>query len=64
MCCPRCPLRFPFTTLLVIPRGIVSVSSDEIGHNMGADHDRNNRAFSATAYGHGLRYCADDADVR
>eukprot|EP00903_Cladosiphon_okamuranus_P011266 g10624.t1 len=39
-------------------------TSHEIGHNMGADHDRVNRARSVTEYGHGLRVCADDANVR
>eukprot|EP00752_Nemacystus_decipiens_P010084 g8986.t1 len=39
-------------------------TSHEIGHNMGADHDRANTALAETDYGHGLRYCAEDADVR
>eukprot|EP00752_Nemacystus_decipiens_P010085 g8987.t1 len=36
----------------------------EIGHNMGADHDRFNTALTPTEYSHGLRYCAADSPAR
>lgn len=39
-------------------------SADEIGHNMGAGHDRVNTGLTWTEYGHGLRYCSNDGNAR
>jgi len=34
--------------------------ADEIGHNMGCWHDRDNHSSTPTDYSHGLRYCTGE----
>eukprot|EP00903_Cladosiphon_okamuranus_P011265 g10623.t1 len=35
-------------------------TTHELGHNLGADHDRINTGLGWTDYGHGKRYCGED----
>jgi len=54
----RKPLLRRFLTSIIISP---TPSADELGHNLGALHDRQN-AGGSTEYSHGLRYCYQPFD--